>query len=417
MIRKDFFYVLVLCLCGFTIGEVGTFNSPTGQEITEAWELTAWQSTIFNAQAHFFASVGGFTADFLIVRWGRRVPSFALMAGVFIGFLVIANAGPYYIELAFIARAFQGFFMGALTTIAPLYIVELAPFEYRGAFGSFHQLSSAFGISYLNLLDIWCGWRLLTYLAAAVQLLFCFCIFFVPESPAVERTEALVVKESLCQRKYIHGLIHTFVLATFQQLAGMDAILTNLNSIFVVSDSIFSPAVCAYIVTLASIISGCIAAPIIQKLGRRPTWIISSTGQMTGLFLAFINEQWEIGGWLPVVSFFIDVLSYDLGMGPIPWIITPELFPDDVRSIACSLTTGFNWLLSSGIMFMWPVMRDGIGMGWSCFIFACCCFGSIMYGILFMPETKDDEIGMLKDVSYNGHGSASFVGRGDWKIL
>jgi MFS family permease len=88
------------------------------------------------------------------------------MAGVLIGFIIIiANAGPRLIFVAFIARAFQGFFMGALTTIAPLYIVELAPFEYRGAFGSFHQLSSAFGISYLNLLDIWCGWRLLTYLA------------------------------------------------------------------------------------------------------------------------------------------------------------------------------------------------------------------------------------------------------------
>jgi MFS family permease len=121
-------------------------------------------------------------------------------------------------------------------------------------------------------------------------------------------------------------------------------------------------------------ISCLIAAPIIQKLGRKPTWIISSIGQMTGLFLVFVNEKCHVGGALPILSFFIDVLSYDLGMGPIPWIMTPELFPDDVRSLACSLTTGFNWLLLSGIMFLWPVMRDSFGMGNSCFVFAVCCF-------------------------------------------
>jgi hypothetical protein len=66
---------------------------------------------------------------------------------------------------------------------------------------SFHQLSSAIGIFYLALLDIFCGWRLLTVFAALIQLLDCLFVFLIPESPAVERTEALIVKESIFQRK------------------------------------------------------------------------------------------------------------------------------------------------------------------------------------------------------------------------
>jgi hypothetical protein len=116
---------------------------------------------------------------------------------------------------------------------------------------------------------------------------------------------------------------------------------------------------------------------------------------MTGLLLAFADLHWEIGGVLPIVSFFIDVLSYDLGMGPIPWIITPELFPDEVRSLACALTTGFNWMLSSVIMVVWPTMRDELGPKWSFLAFGCCCAGSILYGFVAMPETKDDPLGKL----------------------
>jgi hypothetical protein len=119
-------------------------------------------------------------------------------------------------------------------------------------------------------------------------------------------------------------------------------------------------------------------------------------GQMTGLVMAFANERWHIGGVLPIVSFFVAVLSYALGLGPIPWILTPELFPDEVRPLACSLTTGFNWLLSAGIIFIWPVMKNEIGMACSFFLFACCCLMSIFYGFVLMPETKDDEIGKLK---------------------
>jgi MFS family permease len=375
---------------------IGTFNSSTGREIGEEWELTTWQGTIFNGEAHFFAAVGGFAADFLIRRWGRKKPSMVLMAGVFFGFVTIAGTSKAYFWLAFLARAFQGVFMGALTTLAPLYIVELAPERFRGAVGSLHQLSSAFGISYLNLIDIWCSWRLITILAAVIQIIYLICAAFVRESPAVERTEALIVKESLLQKKYMYGLVHTFALALFQQLAGMDAILTNLNSIFRASETMLSPEVCAYVVTLATLISGCCAAAVIHKLGRRPVWIISSAGQMTGLLLAFADQFWHIGGVLPIVSFFIDVLCYDLGMGPIPWIITPELFPDEVRSLACSLTTGFNWLLSSVIMLIWPTMRDKLGIHWSFLAFGCCCLVSILYGIFFMPETKDDALGKLK---------------------
>jgi fucose permease len=95
--------ILVICLCGFSIGQIGTFNSPAGPEIQEAWHLTDWQSNVFNAQAHFFASVGGFGSELVISRLGRKKPSIILMIGVVIGFAIIATT-----QASFFWRGFGG---------------------------------------------------------------------------------------------------------------------------------------------------------------------------------------------------------------------------------------------------------------------------------------------------------------------
>lgn len=394
--RKELLYVLVVCLGSMGIGEVGTYNSPAGQPLAADLGLSETQLSIFNAIAHLCAALGGFTVDFVMKRIGRKNSAIIGITGTLIGWIVLANVRKNFFWLAYLIRVIQGILMGASTAVCSMYIVELSPIENRGAFGSFHQLFSAIGISYLNLLNIFCGWRLLTYLAGLIQVLFLCFIWFIPESPAVERKEQKE-DESIFQKKYMKGLVHTFTLALLQQLAGMDAILTNLNQIFDLTKSVLRPDVCAFIVSLATILAGCIAAPIINKIGRKKAWILSASGQTTGLILAWINEQFGIGSVLPLVALFIDVLCYDLGIGPIPWILTPELFPDTVRSTACSLTTGTNWLLSSVIMFVWPQMKDGLGMGWSFFFFAICCIISIIYGIFWMPETMS--IDMAHDES------------------
>jgi MFS family permease len=130
--RKELFYVLVICLCGFSIREIGTFHSSAGPEIPKELNLSDWQAAIFNAEAYFFASFGGFTGQFFISGIGRTLPSVLHMSGLLLTFVLISSAQLSFFVFGFAARAMQGLFMGALTALAPLCIIEIAPMEHRG---------------------------------------------------------------------------------------------------------------------------------------------------------------------------------------------------------------------------------------------------------------------------------------------
>jgi MFS family permease len=315
------------------------------------------------------------------------------MSGVLLTFVIIGITHENFYWVGFTSRAVQGLFIGIISMVTPMYIIELTPKRYRGAFGSFPQLGTALGASYLTLLGIWLKWRLVSYLAAIIQALFCILIFFIPESPTVKRNRDLIVKESFFQRKYLYVFVHPFLLTLIQRFSGIEAILSTVDSIFNISSSLLSPAVTALSITVTRIISVAWGAAVVQKLGRRLALIISAIGQMTGLILAFANAYWEIGDFFPVVPFFLTVVSHDLGINPVPAIVTAELFPDAVRSIACSFAAGFNWLLSSAMLLIFPVMIQNLGIDWVFLIFAVCSGMALLYGVRWMPETRERNLG------------------------
>ena len=49
---------------------------------------------------------------------------------------------------------------------------------------------------------------------------------------------------------------------------------------------------------------------------------------------------------LPVASLSIFVAFFSIGFGPIPWLMMSELFSPDIKSMASSITTSFNWTLA-----------------------------------------------------------------------
>ena len=94
---------------------------------------------------------------------------------------------------------------------------------------------------------------------------------------------------------------------------------------------------------------------------------------------------------------FIDNLVFGLGYGPIPWVITPELFPDSVRPIATSLMTALNWSFATIVMFLFPVMQRVLGFPVSVLIFSVICFFGFVFGIGWIPDTHGKEMGQIYD--------------------
>lgn len=193
------------------------------------------------------------------------------------------------------------------------------------------------------------------------------------------------------KKKFLKNCIHAILFALFQQFSGINAILTNLTSIFENANIDLKPAVASMIVSCANMLGTIFSTYFVEKLGRKLTWIISSFGLAIFLLLIWLDGIIKFWSTLPVISLFIYCLFFGLGFGPIPWLIVPELFPDSVRSTFVSIAATCNWVFAAIVTFIWPLMESGLGLAWSFFLYAMVCILSGVYGIFLMPETQHKE--------------------------
>ena len=80
------------------------------------------------------------------------------------------------------------------------------------------------------------------------------------------------------------------------------------------------------------------------------------------------------------------------------WVVISEVLPNSIRAIGVSVATFFCWIASAACNWVFPSMRDGIGLGWSYVIFA--LFGVV--GFLLVTKALPETSGVaLEDMSEN----------------
>jgi hypothetical protein len=73
-------------------------------------------------------------------------------------------------------------------------------------------------------------------------------------------------------------------------------------------------------------------------------------------------------------------------LGPIPWFLVPEMFPDAVRATAMSLMTALNWICVTAVMLLWTPMKTTMGEMYAFVFYAGVLVAGIFYGIFMMKE-------------------------------
>jgi sugar porter (SP) family MFS transporter len=241
------------------------------------------------------------------------------------------------------ARVLGGIAVGGAILIAPVYIAEISPPQFRGSMVSLNQLMIVLGISasfFSNYFLLSVGennWRWMLGMDAIPATLYFFLLFFVPESPRwlfgkgrteharailikacgteVAEQELLNIRESFAERASVaqtSGLSWTkklltrlttwtgrlvtlivemrFVLfialaiAFFQQITGINAIFYYLPTIFVqAGGGIHAAFWQAVLVGLVNLGMTFIAIRFVDRLGRKPLLVIGATGMAVSL--------------------------------------------------------------------------------------------------------------------------------------
>ena len=394
-----------------------------------------------------------------------------------------------------IFRFIGGIGVGGATVVSPTYIAEISPARLRGRLVAVTQFNIVFGIllaflsNYVITIlfkDMGQGivegnaWRWMFGVEAVPALVFFFLLFGNPESPrwlvsrqrddeardiltalgneAVDE-ELQAIAESLdaehhtsaepfyC-RKYSKPILYAVLIAMFNQLSGINAILYYAPSIFEMAGAGEESAMLrAVIIGFTNLIFTMAALATIDHFGRKRLMLVGSVGYILSLgaaawaFQAYQAEFQGVteasqavavaraqfheaaqaageeidtqalaaalaplsaasdaavadagrGGMVVMVSLLVFIASHAFGQGAVIWVFLSEIFPNRVRARGQALGSFTHWFMAAGVSWAFKPVVEGLGAAGPCIafsIFAGMMVLQLLWVMFIMPETK-----------------------------
>ncbi|HZE15884.1 MAG TPA: sugar porter family MFS transporter, partial [Mycobacterium sp.] len=328
------------------------------------------------------AILSGWLADAISRRWTK------FLGGCVYTAAALGSAFAPSIIFLCVARFVLGLAVGTASFVAPMYISEHSPKRVRGAMTTFNQFMITLGILIAYIADFALkgfshNWRWMLAFGAIPGIALAVSMALVPHSPRwlLEQDrrdeaadvlkhsrdpdeidpelddiqEAVEAQESVGWRNLISPrvrplLVVGLALAIFQQIIGINTIIyfgaTVLHYMGYSVNVSVGRAVYLGIINWAA---AAIALLMLDFVGRRKMLLVGTVG--CGLSLVavgwFFHEgtAWQhahagIAGLAPIMGY---LFFFEIGLGPIFWLMISEIYPLRIRSKAMAAATVGNW--------------------------------------------------------------------------
>lgn len=131
---------------------------------------------------------------------------------------------------------------------------------------------------------------------------------------------------------------------------------------------------------------------MVDGVGRVPLLLLGAVGMLicsvvVGLVSLLANSS-TASGDVVIVFICLFVVNFAYSWGPCGWIIPSEIYPQNIRGKAVSLTTTINWLANFLIAEITPHLLSGAGVGPTFLMFAGLIVVITIFVFTTVPETK-----------------------------
>mmetsp|Transcript_4139 Transcript_4139/g.9094 ORF Transcript_4139/g.9094 Transcript_4139/m.9094 type:complete len:157 (+) Transcript_4139:172-642(+) len=127
------------------------------------------------------------------------------------------------------------------------------------------------------------------------------------------------------------------------------------------------------------------------KWGRRPLLILGTSGMTVSLLILsalFSGGAESINQAAVLATIFAYVGFYQIGFGPITWLILSEVFPLEIRSAAVSVGTLANFGSNLLVTLLFELERQSLGESLVFLQFAVVAGFAVWFQSTFVPETR-----------------------------
>ena len=421
MNRRLALWSITVGLGGFLFGLDVAVISGAEQAIQRLWGLSDWLHGTAIAMALYGTAFGAALGNIPANRIGRKKTLIWIGVLFFITSIGAALSTNVYFFMLF--RFLSGLSIGASSVVAPVYISEIAPPKYRGRMVISFQLNVVTGILiayFSNYLLQGIGgandWRWMLGVVALPSLVFSTLMLFTPETPrwlvlykkddeAAKKVLALTgeasdhlideikasvstVKEALFSRKFLRPLVLAFLIAFFNQLSGINAIIYFAPKVFEMAGIARNGALLSTVgIGVVNLLFTLTGWYLIDRFGRRTLMFIGSFGYI--LSLTMIAASFNGTDHSPIVYYvFLFIASHAIGQGAVIWVFLSELFPNSVRASGTSFGSLTHWVFAALVAQVFPYFATHVPGAVIFGFFAFMMVLQLLYVWKMMPETK-----------------------------
>ncbi|OXM76515.1 vacuolar membrane protein [Cryptococcus neoformans Bt63] len=263
-----------------------------------------------------------------------------------------------------IGRILVGIGCGLSTVTVPVFVAQIAPPSMKRSLGISNQISIVIGMLAAQSLsfpfahpDRWRFVFIAPAMAALIQLggslLVNNPVMESQEAPELEallepspEVETLTIKDLFLSREpHVTKGFHV-VLATqmSQQLCGVAPVMYFSTRILT---PVFqgNSRLMALIVVLIKLPITVLPVFLIERLGSRRLLVLPTSIMCFAALLLALGINTNAAG-LSIVGIILFVAAFSIGLGPVTWVVLPEVMPSHAVNAAGSVGLALNWVLN-----------------------------------------------------------------------
>ncbi|MFE5839934.1 sugar porter family MFS transporter [Arthrobacter sp. NPDC056493] len=408
--------------------------------------LTPITEGIVTSSLLFGAAAGAVGGGRLADTWGRRKTIILLAVLFLVGALSCVFAPSF--EVMVVGRIILGLAVGGASSVVPVYLAELAPYEIRGSLAGRNELMivigqlAAFAVNAIigNIWGEFGGvWRIMLAVAAVPAVALFLGMLRMPESPrwliSRGRTqEALAVLKTIrssdraeaemadvkhladeekemnlsgwgaLKNKWILRILLVGIgLGVAQQLTGINSIMYYGQSVLVEAGFDSRAALIANIAPgVIAVVGGVIALTMMQRVNRRTTLLLGFTLTTICHFLIGIASiALPIGNPArPFVILFLVVAfvgSMQTFLNIAVWVMLSEIFPLHIRGFAIGVSIFCLWIANAFLGLFFPTLVASVGITGTFFMFGVVGILALIFIYTQVPETRGRTLEALEE--------------------
>lgn len=430
-------------LFGYDTGVINGALRPMAAELG----LNAFTEGVATSSLIFAAAIGAMFGGRLSDGWGRRKTIILLAVLFFAGTLFVVFTPD--LTVLVVGRVILGLAVGGASTVVPVFLAELAPFEIRGSLAGRNELMIVTGQLAAFVVNAVIGnlfghldhvWRIMFAICALPAIALFFGMLRMPESPRwlIEkgrRDEALAVMKTvrseeraeaelaelentareekeegqlgwraiLTNRNLVRILLIGIGLGVAQQLTGINSIMYFGQTVLIESGFDESAALIANIAPgVIAVVGGVIALAMMDRIDRRKTFAIGLTLTTTcHLLIGVASMTLPVGNPLrPWIILFLVVAfvgSMQTFLNIAVWVYLSEIFPLHMRGLGMGISVFMLWIVNGFLSLYFLTLVDAVGITGTFFLFAAVGALALVFVVTQVPETRGRTLEALEE--------------------